>query len=144
MKKGAILGSEFSGHTYIANNYFGFDDGIYTALRLIRIMEENKAGLRELTKDFPKVSNTPEIKVPIDDSKKDEVVDKVNKLVSNDPDIIKTITLDGIRAYISQTGWFLIRSSGTSPYLSIRLEGKDPAELALVQEKLDKILQSCT
>lgn len=144
MKKGAILGAEFSGHTYISHKYFGFDDGIYAALRLVRIMEENKAGLQELTKDFPKVSNTPEIKVPIDDSKKDEVVEKVSKLVSSDSDIIKIITLDGIRAYISQTGWFLIRSSGTSPYLSIRLEGKDPVELSLVQEKLDKILQSCT
>lgn len=125
------IGGEFSGHMYFADRNYGYDDGIYTALRLIELMEQKNKKLHALMKEFPKRVHTPEIKVPIDDVKKFEVVEAVRNELLNDKHKFKKIDLvDGIRVAVSDTGWFLIRSSNTTPYLSIRAEGKSKHEVS--------------
>ena len=140
MKKGAVLGSELSGHTYFGGDYFGYDDGIYSALSLLKALGSNNQSLLEIGKKLPKRAGTNELKIQVSDEEKIKIVDNVRAIIESSQEFIKILKIDGIRAYLSETGWFLVRSSGTSPYLSIRMEGKDKRELAQVGESLDRVL----
>ncbi|EKD99533.1 MAG: hypothetical protein ACD_22C00237G0013 [uncultured bacterium] len=141
MKKGAILGSELSGHTYFGGDYFGFDDGMYAAFRIIQILQEKGKKLSELMSNYPKRVASSEIKLPIEDCKKNDFLEKVVSLVKKSSEYAKVLYIDGVRAYISNTGWFLVRVSGTSPYISIRYEGKDQEEYELLQKKVEELLR---
>jgi phosphomannomutase / phosphoglucomutase len=142
MKKGAIFGGEFSGHTFFGDKYFGYDDGIYAACRTIELLERENKPLEDLMADFMITKSTPEIKITCSDNKKFEVVEDIKKLVlekSSEFDDVNDI--DGVRVSVSSTGWFLIRPSNTNPYLSIRAEGADGAELKLILEGVISLLQ---
>ncbi len=132
MKNGALVGAEFSGHMYFAEN-FGFDDGLYSACMTLELLEKTGKKLSELVADFPKRVQTSEIKVPCADEKKFEVIENVKTKLHLKREHFLTISeLDGVRASVTATGWFLIRASNTSPYLSVCLEGQDQAEIELL------------
>ncbi len=139
------LAAELSGHTYFKDEYYGFDDGIYAACRLLRILDGTKSKLSSLMSQFPKMVSTSEIKVNCPDEKKFEVIENILRDI-NDEQLknkayIEVITIDGVRAKTSETGWFLIRASNTSPYLSIRIEGKDIAEVDNIMKILTALLK---
>lgn len=140
MKKGAVLGAELSGHTYFGGDYFGYDDGIFTALKMVELLNKEKKPLNLLAEKLPVRISTGEIKIEVPDREKQEIVQKVIKVVGKLREIKRIEKLDGVRAYLSDTGWFLVRSSGTSPYLSIRMEAADTAEFDQVQKVLDSVL----
>jgi phosphomannomutase/phosphoglucomutase len=140
MKGNADLGVEFSGHLFFKDKYFGFDDAIYAACRLLRIMDKKGKKLSELMDTIPRRVSTPELKVACPDDKKFDVVEKVAKQVYEDGKFKGVVKIDGVRASLSDASWFLVRASNTSPFLSIRAEGKDHKELDAALKEIVSLL----
>jgi phosphomannomutase/phosphoglucomutase len=136
----ALLGGELSGHIYFKDDYFGYDDGIYATCRLLKIMDETGLKLSKLMAEFPKMVSTPELKVTCPDKEKFGVVAKIVKDIKANKSIGELNETDGARVKVSETGWFLIRASNTSPYLSVRAEGKDAAEVGTILELVAMLL----
>jgi len=119
---------EMSGHIFFADEYLGFDDGIYASLRVLRILSESGSRLSELLKDVPKYYNTPEIRVGCPDSEKVRVVREITEYFKSR---YPCVTVDGVRV-IFDDGWGLLRKSNTSPKLILRFEAK-------TEDKLEEI-----
>ena len=137
----AVLGVELSGHVFIKDDYFGFDDAIYTACRLISILDREEKPLSELMDEFPKMASTPEISVPCPDDQKFEVIKDLQRRALENNKFMDVNTLDGIRVKTSDTGWFLIRAKNTTPLLGIVFEGKDMGEVQENMEIVTKLLK---
>ncbi|MEK7595167.1 MAG: phosphomannomutase/phosphoglucomutase [Patescibacteria group bacterium] len=129
MKGGALLGGEFSGHIYFSDKYMGFDDGIYASLRVIEILDKEDKSLSELMSAFPKMYHTEELKYPCNDNEKEALIEKIREVVKSNLSIVRVDETDGIRAYLNQNTWFLVRASNTSPYLSLRFESQREKDL---------------
>ncbi len=130
-KENAILAGEFSGHIFIADDYFGFDDALYTTFRLVEIMKTSGQGIHELLADIPRMFYTPELRVDCRDDQKKAVVEKLvdrckeYALSGNGPIPIKKIyDIDGARV-VFEKGWGLVRSSNTQPVIVMRFEAED-------------------
>ena len=126
----AVLGGEMSGHICFGERWFGFDDGIYSAARLLEIVGSQTAGLDELLAEFPSSCSTPEILIEVDDEAKFEIMDQLHKTASFEDGSITTI--DGIRVDYSD-GWGLVRASNTSPMLTLRFEADDESSLERIK-----------
>lgn len=137
---GTILGGEYSGHTYIKDGYFGFDDGVYGVCRILEILSKSNQKISTLMQEFPKRAHTSEVKVACSDDVKFNLIVKIADIAKER--YLDCITIDGVRANVSETGWFLIRASNTSPNLTIRVEGVDSAEVGRIIKDLSNILQS--
>lgn len=140
----ALLAGEFSGHIFIKDRYFGYDDAIYTTLRLIEIMKTTGKDIKELLSDVPKICHTPEIRIDCPGDKKRDVVEQVvSKFIKykengNAPYHIRDInTIDGIRVVFDQ-GWGLIRSSNTQPVVVMRIEAEDERSMKDYKMFLEK------
>lgn len=138
----AILGAEFSGHVYFSDDYFGYDDGIYAACRVLDILKKSQKSFSEMMSKFPKTASTEEIKVDCSDHLKFKVVNQAKIYITKNLNYLKLVDIDGIRVVMTETGWFLIRASNTSPYLSIRAEGKDEDEKQMMLNQVKKVLES--
>jgi len=126
---GALLGGEMSGHIFFADKFFGFDDAIYSSLRLLEIMGKNKRPLSGYLADVPKTYSTPEIRIDCPDNLKFEVVKKLTDYYRNKFNIID---IDGVRILLND-GWGLVRSSNTQPILVLRFEGQSEEALKRIQ-----------
>jgi len=124
----APVGGEVSGHMFFSEGYYGFDDALYGAARLLRIMADSGKSVRELLADVPRFVSTPEIRVDCPDDKKFGIVDEARQYFGAR---YKVITVDGVRVQFGD-GWGLIRASNTGPVLVMRFEAR-------TQEQLDKI-----
>ncbi|OGM20192.1 hypothetical protein A2714_01175 [Candidatus Woesebacteria bacterium RIFCSPHIGHO2_01_FULL_38_9] len=134
-----IFGGEISGHFYWAEDYFRFDDGLYSAAKVLSLIARHGDTLSTIMKQIPVTSMTPEIKLPCTDDKKAGIVEQIkNKFIKD----YTVITLDGARISFSETSWALIRPSNTSPYLSFRVEADTDEEVIriknLMQDEFDK------
>jgi len=138
----AVLGAEFSGHVYFSDDYFGYDDGVYASCRVLEIIQKSGKSLSELMAAYPKKASTRELKVECPDSEKFKVINIVKIFLMNEVAYKKITDIDGVRAEITDTGWFLIRASNTSPYLSIRAEGADEEEKEKMLDIVRKALKS--
>ena len=127
---GALLAGEMSGHIFFKERWYGFDDGLYTAARLLEIIAKTEKSVSELFAELPNRIHTPELKVAIAEDKKFSFMKDFQTQV-NFPDA-KLIKIDGIRAEFSD-GWGLVRASNTSPYLILRFEADDLAVLKRIQ-----------
>lgn len=125
-----IFGGEASGHFYFVEDYFKIDDGLWAAGKMLEIFSKAGGVFSGLLKDFPSRVRTPEIKLPCADEKKFEIIDRIRETLSPK---YPSVTLDGVRFQVSSTGWGLVRSSNTSPYLTVRVEGADEAEALKVK-----------
>lgn len=135
---GALFAGEMSGHLFFADEYFGFDDGLYAAARLLRIVSHLDRPLSSLVDQLPRYESTPEIRVECPDARKDEVVaSAARELMRAYP----CLTVDGVRV-MTPGGWGLIRASNTQPVLVVRAEGKTARDLAEVQGLLDRALET--
>ena len=116
---GALLGGEFSGHICFAERWYGFDDALYSAVRLLEIIGAGGGTVDEVFAQFPNTFTTPEIKIETTEAAKFEVL---RKLEANADFGDGTVTnIDGIRVDYA-SGWGLIRPSNTSPVLTLRFE----------------------
>ena len=140
----ALLGGEFSGHICFADNWYGFDDAVYSAARFLEIVDKTEKSVDEIFAEFPKSISTPEIKIATSDDKKFEII---SSLTSQKFPSAEVNTIDGIRAdYVD--GWGLIRASNTSPVLSLRFEANSTKALERIKndfrDKLAKIDSTLT
>ncbi|KAA0019839.1 phosphomannomutase/phosphoglucomutase [Salinicola corii] len=135
---GAQLGGEMSGHIFFAERWYGFDDGLYAAARLLEILSRQTVDADRYFSAFPQDVSTPELNAPVTDEEKFAIVERLAENGDFGQDGIKT-TLDGIRVDYPD-GWGLCRASNTTPMLVLRFEGKDRAALARIQQRFGAAL----
>lgn len=131
----AMLAGEMSGHIYFADRYFGFDDAIYSALRLAELLSANERPLSEMLGEMPQYYSTPEIRVPCPDDVKFDVVEKIKKLFRDDYGY-EVITVDGARILFGD-GWGLVRASNTQPVLVLRFEAESEVRLEEIKKTVE-------
>ena len=119
---GAVFAGEMSGHMFFADEYFGYDDAIYAAGRLLRILSRGDRPLSALAGEIPRYHATPEIRVGCPDDRKHAVV---ASLTAEFRPRYEVIDIDGVRMVLPD-GWGLIRASNTQPVLVVRAEGVTP------------------
>ncbi|WP_439135421.1 phosphomannomutase/phosphoglucomutase [Pseudomaricurvus sp.] len=128
---GALVGGEMSGHIFIKDRWYGFDDGMYAAARLLEIMTLRDQDMDSLFDSFPNLPSTPELKIPVAETRKFELVEQ---LVENgDFQNGRPITIDGLRVDFPK-GWGLVRASNTSAALTLRFEAETEEVLVQLQE----------
>ncbi len=128
---GALLGGELSGHIFIKDRWYGFDDGMYAAARLLEIMTLRDQDLDSLFESFPSLPSTPELKIPVPETQKFELVEAL--IQNGDFQNGKPITLDGLRVDFPK-GWGLVRASNTSAALTLRFEAESESVLEQLQQ----------
>ena len=136
---GAQLAGEMSGHIFFQERWYGFDDGIYGAARLLEILSKQDDDADTFFHRFPQDLGTPELNVKVTDDNKFAIVDKLAKEGDFGNDGVKT-TLDGIRVDYPD-GWGLCRASNTTPVLVLRFEGKSQEALERIQSSFRNALK---
>ena len=133
----ASFGGEMSGHIFFADDYYGYDDAIYVALRLAQLLSKTHRKLSELTAEIPVYHSTPEIRLECrDDEEKFNISKKANEYFKSK---YECITVDGVRIKFSD-GWGLVRASNTQPVIVCRFEAKSLERMQIIQnEILDKL-----
>lgn len=125
----APLAGELSGHIFFADKYYGFDDALYCAIRLINLVSAAPGGLSTLTSHLPRLHSTAEVRFDVEESDKfaivENIVGSVKKSKNHDVEISD---IDGIRVTTSG-GWWLLRASNTQSVLVARAEGKTAEDL---------------
>ena len=131
------IGGEMSGHIFFADDYFGYDDAIYVAGRLIQMLSNTEKTLSELKSVIPKYISTPEIRLEAEsDEKKFEIAKMAEDYFSKNYDCI---TVDGVRVKFKE-GWGLVRASNTQPVIVCRFEGNSLDNMKKIQSIiLDKL-----
>ena len=131
---GAPLAGEMSGHVFFAHQYYGFDDALYAAIRLIAASARLGKSVTELRGAMPDLVNTPELRFQVDESRKFAVVDEVKaRLSAAGANVDAT---DGVRVSTAD-GWWLLRASNTQDVLVARAESEDQAGLDRLMEQID-------
>lgn len=126
----APLAGEMSGHVFFAHQYYGFDDALYAAVRLIAASARLGKSVTELRGAMPALVNTPELRFQVDESRKFAVIEEVKvRLAAAGADVNG---IDGVRVS-TPDGWWLLRASNTQDVLVARAEAKS-------QEGLDRLL----
>jgi phosphomannomutase/phosphoglucomutase len=127
---GALLGGEFSGHIFFNERWFGFDDGMYAAARLIEILSTTDPDLDNLLDHLPATVATPELKIEMTEQSKFSVMEKL--ALNGHFGEGKLTTLDGIRVDFPD-GWGLVRASNTTPTLTLRFEADSDEALERIE-----------
>jgi phosphomannomutase len=135
---GAPLAGEMSGHLFFADKYYGFDDALYAAVRIIGLLSRSGEKLSDLRKALPKRVNTPEIRFPCDDLRKFNVIDEVKERLTAAGASFSDV--DGMRVNTAD-GWWLLRASNTQPMLVARCEAMDNAGLERLMGDLRQSLK---
>ena len=130
----AELAGEMSGHMFFADRYYGFDDALYAACRLMEIVANSGRSLSALLADVPKTVITPEIRVDTPDDVKFEVVREVTNHFRAKYDVND---IDGVRIHFPQ-GWGLVRASNTQPALVMRFEAASSELLRRYQAEVER------
>ncbi|WP_280550092.1 phosphomannomutase/phosphoglucomutase [Halomonas sp. 11-S5] len=135
---GALLAGEMSGHIFFQERWYGFDDGLYAAARLLEILSKQADDADTFFARYPQDVGTPEINITVTDATKFALVDRLAREGDFGEEGVKT-TLDGIRVDYPD-GWGLCRASNTTPVLVLRFEGKDDAALARIRGRFTDAL----
>ena len=126
---GALLAGELSGHIMVADDYYGFDDALYDACRLISILSHADRSLSAQVADFPKYVSTAEIRIEVTEEQKWDIVEEA---VRHFQARYEVITVDGARI-LFDGGWALLRTSNTQPVIVARMEARTPERLAEIR-----------
>ena len=134
---GALLAGEMSRHICFADNYFGYDDAIFAAGRILQIVANSSQKVSEMLVDLPKTAYTPEIRIDCPDDKKFEIVSELTEFFRSQYEVID---IDGVRINFSD-GWALIRASNTQPVLVLRFEAETQPRLkelvGIIKKQMD-------
>ena len=131
---GAPLAGEMSAHIFFNHRYYGYDDAVYSAVRLLSILHEGTESLAEIRDSLPAYVNTPEIRFDCAEDRKFEVIDEVQERLRGGHDYTVN-DIDGVRVE-NADGWWLLRASNTQAVLVARCESKDKAGLARLKKTL--------
>ena len=124
----APLAGEMSGHIFFADKYYGFDDAIYSALRLLTILSQSDQSIADMRDSLPQMLNTPELRFECSEERKFKVIDEVKERLAG----VSGITvhdIDGVRVE-TDDGWWLLRASNTQAVLVARCESSNEAGLS--------------
>ena len=131
---GAPLAGEMSGHIFFQHRWYGFDDALYAAVRLIEAVSASGKSLTEIVDEMPKSVATPEMRFPVEESRKFAVVSEIlHRLSTSDARVDST---DGARV-MTKDGWWLLRASNTQDVLVARAESKSKAGLKRLMQQID-------
>ena len=131
---GAPLAGEMSGHIFFKHRWYGFDDALYAAVRLIEAVTESGKSLTEIMDAMPRSVATPELRFPVDEVRKFRIVDEVRDRLSSDG--AKIDATDGVRVSTAD-GWWLLRASNTQDVLVARAEASDEGGLERLLAQID-------
>ncbi|MCA9913672.1 MAG: phosphomannomutase, partial [Anaerolineae bacterium] len=135
---GSLLGGEVSGHLFIGEDYYGFDDAPLVALKALSIFSHSDKSVSEIFSEFPKLYATPEIILSAPDDVKFKIIDEISDAFAKDYEVV---TVDGVRA-IFENGWGLVRASNTQPAITLRFEARTEEQLGeymnRFKEQLDR------
>jgi len=133
----APLAGEMSGHIFFKHRWYGFDDALYAAVRLIEALSASGKSLTQIVDEMPKSIVTPELRFPVDESRKFAVIREIlARLSSNGARVDAT---DGARV-MTDDGWWLLRASNTQDVLVARAEARDDAGLERLMGQIDEQL----
>jgi phosphomannomutase len=133
------LAGEMSGHIFFADKYYGFDDALYSAVRLISLLSASRKSLAAWRDSLPQTINTPELRFPVDESRKFAVVEEVKARLEKAK--AKVNDTDGVRV-LTEDGWWLLRASNTQAVLVARAEAKTEAGLDRLKNQLAEQLKA--
>jgi phosphomannomutase/phosphoglucomutase len=134
---GAVFTGEMSGHMFFADEYYGYDDAVYAAARLLRLLSQTPQPLSALLADVPRLPATPETRVDCADEVKFDVV---RALTEEFRARYPVIDIDGVRVLFPD-GWGLVRASNTQPALVLRAEAQTTAALARITAEIEAALR---
>jgi phosphomannomutase/phosphoglucomutase len=136
-EENALLAGEMSGHLFFRHRYFGFDDGIYSAARLLELVARDGRPLSKMLDGVPPTFASPEIRFDFPEEKKFRAVELAKERLRKHG---KTIEVDGVRV-ILDGGWGLVRASNTQPLLVLRWEATSEARLREIQRLIEGTVQ---
>lgn len=140
LENNAKLAGELSCHFFFHDRYFGYDDGIYAALRLFEILTQSNKKLEDLLNIFPHKESSPEIRIKCSsDAQKVAIVEEVKSIFAARKDA-ELLTIDGIRASMKY-GWGLLRASNTQPVICLRFESSTKEGFAQVKKDFYQALR---
>jgi len=134
---GAPLAGEMSGHMFFGGDYYGFDDALFAAARLLALVGRGSGPLSTLLADLPKTFATPELRADCPEERKFEIVQAAAQHFGARYDVL---TLDGVRISFPD-GWGLLRASNTQPVLVLRFEATSEAALASYRQEVERWLE---
>ena len=138
------LSGELSGHIFFSDSWYGFDDGLYCAIRFLNVVNAFDGALSEMTADIPNVCSTPETRLEVEETEKFAIVDrltqKVRDLAETQEDV-KLIDIDGVRVEYSY-GWWLLRASNTQNCLTIRMEADTDKNLTKIYDSIQGLIRT--
>lgn len=136
----ALLAGEMSGHLFFADKYYGYDDAVYAALRLVELIGAKGEGLEEMLRDVPETYATPELREPCPDAVKFKVVERVLEHYRGKRPVVD---VDGARVDFGD-GWGLVRASNTQPVLVLRFEAQSPARRDEIRAEVEDVVRAAT
>jgi phosphomannomutase / phosphoglucomutase len=137
-EENAPLAGELSGHICFGDEYYGFDDALYGACRLIDLIARSPRPFSEMVDDFPKMISTPELRIDVTEETKFEVVARAQEHFRRSHDVID---VDGARVLFPD-GWALLRASNTQPVIVARYEASTEERLAEIRSGVEAWLQT--
>lgn len=138
-QENAALAGEMSGHLFFKDRWYGFDDALYSACRLLEILSQSTETVSEQFSIIPNSVNTPEIKIPIREEDKFSFMQQFSEKALFPH--ARLILIDGLRVEFAQ-GWGLLRASNTTPCLVARFEAQDALGLSQIQALFKEQLQA--
>jgi phosphomannomutase/phosphoglucomutase len=134
----APIAGEMSGHMFFTEGFYGHDDALYAAARLLRIVADAGRSIEALLSDVPPFVSTPELRIDTDEAVKFEVVARAAAHFRQHHDVID---VDGVRVLFGD-GWGLLRASNTQPVIVARYEASTPERLAAIRDEMEGWLRS--
>ncbi len=134
---GALIGGEVSGHLFIGEDYYGFDDAPLVALKVLELLSKTDKSLSTLLGELPSLPATPEIIMSAPDDVKFKIIDSVRDQLQEKYEVL---TVDGARAQF-EDGWGLVRASNTQPAITMRFEARTHAQLVEYMQRFDALLE---
>lgn len=138
VETGAALAGEMSGHIFFAHGYYGFDDALYAAVRLLDLLARSDESMAAMRDAMPSMLNTPELRIDCEEERKFGVIDEVKARLRHEPGV-SVDDIDGVRV-TNGDGWWLLRASNTQPVLVGRCEASTEAGLAALRQELARQL----
>jgi len=138
-ERGALLAGEMSGHIFLKEGWFGFDDALYAAARLLQLVAADGRGCEALFAELPDMLNTPELHVEMAEGEHYALMERLLGQVHRFAEA-RVTTLDGLRVDY-EDGWGLVRASNTTPTLVLRFEAEDETALQRIQNEFKLLLR---
>ena len=134
---GALLAGEMSGHIFFKERWYGFDDALYTAARLLEILAKEKQSVAVVFQGLPDAVSTPELRVDLSEGQQTAFMERLLEIA--DLQGASLTTIDGLRADF-EDGWGLVRASNTTPSLILRFEADSEAALTRIKAEFRALL----